>query len=158
MEEDYRDTKSRVYKRRLLAFCPHAGSRLSHGRVACPLVMDGRGNSEGVRGIEVGIKLPVMPLANGTGEEVICHHNLLQSGPRKWGDGVEPGKDITRGESVKCILLAGHEECGKSWLVGLERMTIGEMGIWSCYTCRMVRGMAIVREQPWFIQLLRLQV
>lgn len=126
MEEDYRDTKSRVYKRRLLAFCPHAGSRLSHGRVACPLVMDGRGNSEGVRGIEVGIELPVMPLASGTGKEVICHHDLLQSGPRKWGDGVEPGKDISRGESVKGILSAGHKECGKSWLAGLERMTIGE--------------------------------
>ena len=109
----------------MLASCPHAGSRLTHGRVACPLVMDGRGSSEGVRGIEVGIKPPVMPLANGTGEEVICHHNLLQSGPRKWGGRVEPGKDITRGESVKGILPAGHEECGKSWLVGLERMATG---------------------------------
>ena len=83
--------------------------------------------AEGVRGIEVGIKLPVMPLASGTGKEVICHHDLLQSGPRKWGDRVEPGKDITRGESVKGILLAGHEECGKSWLVGLERMATGEI-------------------------------
>lgn len=90
------------------------------------MVMDGRGNSEGVRGIEVGIKLPVMPLANGTGEQVICHHNLLQSGPRKWGDGVEPGKDITRGDSVEGILLVGHGECGKSWLVGLERIAIGK--------------------------------
>lgn len=58
MEEDDRDTKRALYKRRMLALlCPHGGSRLSHGRVACPLVMDGRGNSEGVRGIEVGIKL-----------------------------------------------------------------------------------------------------
>jgi hypothetical protein len=39
------------------------------------------GHSEGVRGIERGIELPVMPLANGTGEEVICHHDLLQSSP-----------------------------------------------------------------------------
>lgn len=113
--------------------------------------------AEGVRGIEVGIKLPVMPLANGTGEEVICHHSLLQSGPRKWGDRVEPGKDITRGESVKGILLAGHEECGKSWLVGLERMATGE--IWHMvmlYLSHVKRHG--IRWRAAMVQLMHLQV
>lgn len=118
--------------------------------MSCPLVMDGRGRSEGVHGIERGIKLAVMPLANGTGEEVICHRNLLQSGPRKWGDGVEPGKDITRCESVKGILFVGHEECGKLWLAGLERMATVEIGIRSCYIYRVVRGVVCAAEQPWF--------
>jgi hypothetical protein len=152
MEEDSRDAEKRLYKWRMLALCPPLdGSRLTHG---CPLVMDGRGRSEGVRGIERGIKLAVMPLANdtgSTGEEVICHHNLLQSGPRKWGDSVEPGKDITRLESVKGIVRVGHEECGKLWLAGLERMATVEIGIWSCYIHRVVRGVVFVREQPWFI-------
>ena len=114
------------------------------------VVMDGRGHSEDFHGIERGIKLAVMPLANGTGEEVICHHDLLQFGPRKWGDRVEPGKDITRSQSVKGILLVGHEECGKSWLVGLERMATVGIGIGSCYIYLVVRRMAFVREQPWF--------
>ena len=78
MEEVHGDTKRGLYKRRMLALCPLAGSRLT--------AMNGwhvpwSWTAEGVRGIEVGIKLPVMPLANGTGEEVICHHNLLQSSP-----------------------------------------------------------------------------
>lgn len=63
------------------------------------LVMDGRGCSEGVHGIERGIKLPVMRLANGTGEEVICHHattTFSSPAPASGVDGVEPGKDITR--------------------------------------------------------------
>lgn len=121
MEEDSRDAERRTYKWRLLALClPLDGSRLTHRR-ACLLVMDGRGRSEDFHGIERGIKLAVMPLANGTGEEVICHHNLLQFGPRKWGDRVEPGRDITRRESVKgSFLLVMRNAESRGWWIENE--------------------------------------
>jgi hypothetical protein len=85
--EDHIMAHARLMSSRRLTADPWAGMSLGHRRAR---------HSEGVRGIERGIELPVMPLANGTGDEVICHRSLLQSGPRKWGDRVEPGKDITR--------------------------------------------------------------
>ena len=111
------------------------------------------GHSEGVRGIERGIKLAVMPLANSTGElarkssaTTTFSSPAPASGVIVWSL-VEtlPEEKATKAS----FLLVMRNAESRGWLVWNEWQLV-EIGIWSCYTCRMVRGMTFAREQPWF--------